>query len=1138
MSQRRPPWFLGLGTLAALTLAHGASGPSPPVPPTVPRSLGQEGSPQPNAWAEYIRVYDDFLGRQHRPSTGQRTRRLRGTWAEQRVDLRLSAAEPEGGDEERDLEQVAEIARKDYDLEFLVALVPDPIDSRLPSNFDFTVTGLQMGLNQLDYLFDRAWHPWTAAAAAAAASGERLAHGTAGIMLFHKPQPETTTKLLAVFLVGETPKGGINRQAFNQAVTFIACLQHLASLPSSSHGPPRGSGCRPRNDQEIQKIRVLGPSFSGSKESLKAEMLSLSPLRFSVVSGSATAPGLECYFEKGVEKNVSFARTVVPDDQLIETALSILHEKLGWDLRRVALLIEDDTAYGKGISSPPPKDDRCPVEAGEPLPEIRLPFPSGLSAIRNAWEESGNARGANESKGTGKELAIGVPKPALEINLADRGTPADSVLELSPLTSRIEEMAMASLLRTIPRRDIRYVGIVATDVKDAVFLAEQVRRWAPDVTLALFESNLIYVHPHFRPALFGSLVITSFPMLTNEVAPDEVRQFGTETQKGIFLATQCLLGAPIEPPAVWIAATGNDTLSPVVKQELTDLSFAESLCSLTPSPSGVNPPKVRIFPEGNELQLLFVLVAVGLLAYWFGQRVYLPSGVAPDAGAHPVDSRVLLVLGAAVLVVLGAGIVVLAFLPVYREEYFDAAAKLHGGLHLAFLIMTALAYLCLLLFLATKVAQAAAGLIALRTARSRRFSVVAIGVAMLLVGVLVCWELAQCTLGRWSLGHPGFLYLRLRRFANGLSPLVSLLWLGGALVAWIGVELRRQQLRLRHHFQLPIPDREEALSGCLRKLQAIDGVLDHTLPASWGFWGLVLVAMVPTAALLWKKTQPLADPRAYGHIFVTMVLGAFVLSAASFYRFGATWGLLRQLLGRLEHCRCRRSFAGLASVVQWNPMQAFVWYTPSFSSLAQVAARLEALERSGFTPAGLGGLEAARQFRAACEAEAAGSFACEVAARQSVAAIGDKAGEHLAGAGSSREAEDLYALRVVAYLRFVFVQLRYALMGAMVPALLLIVALNTYTFVPSRLMLALFWTALLTASAVSLVVFVQMDRDVVLSEIGQREPGKVILDHAFLSNVFAYAVLPLLALISSQIPEVARALGHWLDPLTRLLEIG
>jgi hypothetical protein len=1173
MSQQRPPWILGLAGITAFLISHVASGPQALQVPTseawadsLPaKNPSQAVPPAKNAWATYVRLYDDFLGTQ--PAIGRSSQQLQGTWAEQRVDLRLSSADLE--ESAKGFARIATAAKGHYLLEFLVALVPDPIDSRLPSNFDFTVTGLLMGLNQAGYLFDRKWHPWTGWAASAVDAATRPAHQIAGIMLLHK-QEGPNTHLMAVFLVGESPKGGIHRQAFHAAVTFITGLQEAVGAISGDPTSPANLNCS-------QPIRVLGPSFSGSAASLRDEMQTLlalpdsAPCGFQVVSGSATEPKLQ--EEMNHDPKVAFGLTVVPDDQLTAAALCFFERRLGWQLSQTALLVEGDTEYGKAFKGPTDKAFKGPTEnvSCPPLQRIKcvrkLPFPSGVSAIRNAWEESEDGRRPDAARGAVREPAIGVTRGALEISLADRGSPADSVLELSPLTSRIEEMAMTSLLRTIPRKDIRYVGIVATDVKDEIFLAQQVRRWAPDVTLFLLESNLAYVHPHFHPALFGSLVVSSFPMLTNEVVSDQgqLPQFGSETQKGTFLAVLRLLGQPTESPAVWIAATGNDTLSPLARLRPDDPECSGSARVGKPDAGSLrgrfderkvkasheagapearsqseSDLKVILFPESNDLQLLYLIVSLCILAYWLGNHAYLErsaDSVFASRERHPLEPRVLLILGEVVLYTLGAGVVALAFMPVLHHDSFAAEAP-QGPLHWVLLALIGVAFLCLpLLPLARKLVRKTEAPEGRRsTRRIHRPSILAFAAALLLACLVL--------LGVWlifdPLNDPGFFYLRMRRFANGLSPFVSLGWLGAALFAWISIELRRQQLNQRHHLDWPIPDgAEPALSGCATESKAIASLLARTLPWSpspW-FWLVIAVAIVPTAALLLKATQPLADPRAYGRIFVGLALVAFVLCVVSFYRFGSAWVRLRHLLRRLEHCRCRRSFASLAELAQWNPMTSFVWYAPSFRSLKQSVERLEELERKAQV-VGERAPDLSRQLAAAFEAETEGRFSAEVAARKGISDIVEQVAGKLAASDLALELQDLYALRLVSYLRHVFIQLRYALMGAMGPALLLIVALNTYTFVPSRFMLVLFWTALLTASALSLIVFVQMDRDLVLSEISNRPPGRVTLDRAFLSNIFAYAVLPLLALASSQIPEVGRVLGHWLDPLQRLLEVG
>ena len=1140
MAEARAPWLMGLAAMAAVVLSRGGSAPSAQPSASslaAPAAAAEQAlslstpaaAPRTHTWGSYKRLYQEFFGKGSLPA---RRPELRGGWGGQRVNLRVSPPEPEVTPE--DLDDIREWARlESYDLDFMVALVPDPIDSRLPSSFDLTLAGLQMSLSQAKYILDRKWLPWPAAEVSPDPGQEAVAQQTAGLMLFRRVNKARQRCLLALFLVGETPARGIHREAFTQAVQFIKRMQHDPEPPSAEHAcRSLEDGSIPRPLRPFAEIRVLGPSFSGSSGSLSAAIRRLPDISFHVVTGTATATEVpqDLTGLTNERRKVLFSRTVVPDDILRQEAYRFMTAELGWDLRYAALLAEADTVYGEGFTTPG-------------TPGKNLPFPSGLSAIRDAWEENGAAKGA----GSAKEPVIGRKRPALDISLADPGTQADGVRELSRLTSRIEEMAMANLLQTISRYGIRYVGIVGTDVKDEVFLAEQIRRWSPDVIVFLFESNLIYLHPQAHPALFGSLAITSFPLTNNGLtiprkSEAPVLMFGSEVQEGVYRAMQCLLGRPMEPPAVWLAATGDDTMSPVGKQPV-DAAFMEG-CPQTAAPE---PTRIIPLPEVDDVQLLLLMIAIGVMAYWLGNHAYLPDW--PESGATNTQAtprtranfdsaaraRSLLILGEVVLCFMGAGLLALALLPVWARDFFHPWEGLWESLHPYLLIATVAAYagplLCLAQALTPNAASAAAG--RARFWHPRRS--IAIGVT--LGGFFACLAIHWSILHWWSLGQPGFFYLRARRFANGLSPCVSLGWLGAAFVAWIALEMKRQQIDRRQEVAWPLSDDDEpALGGCAAKANSIAGFLAPIRPPGPGL-GLVAAVAIIVAAFLCQTAQPLADPRWYGCLFVIVALFAFLLSVASFYRFLKAWRLLRELLWRLEHCSCRRAFAGIAATVQWNAMKSFILYTPSFRSLAQLVEGLKEVERKGFARREGDAARAEERLKEAFEAAFAERFAQEVEARQAVAEVISDA-DRRALWRLAPEVQALRALRVVAYLRHVFGQLRYSLIGAMVPGLLLIVAVNQYTFVPSHYMLALFWTALLTASAMSLIVFVQMDRDVALSEIGDTSPGKGTFDRAFLSNIFTYAALPLLALISSQVPEVGQLFDRWMEPLTRILEVG
>src|SRR6202043_2344967 len=64
--------------------------------------------------------------------------------------------------EDSDLGEIAQRARDCHyePLEFMIALVSDPIDSGLVSDFDLTMNALQRAMADAGYRHDRQWLPW------------------------------------------------------------------------------------------------------------------------------------------------------------------------------------------------------------------------------------------------------------------------------------------------------------------------------------------------------------------------------------------------------------------------------------------------------------------------------------------------------------------------------------------------------------------------------------------------------------------------------------------------------------------------------------------------------------------------------------------------------------------------------------------------------------------------------------------------------------------------------------------------------------------------------------------------------------------------------------------------------------------
>jgi hypothetical protein len=155
-------------------------------------------------------------------------------------------------------------------------------------------------------------------------------------------------------------------------------------------------------------------------------------------------------------------------------------------------------------------------------------------------------------------------------------------------------MVLANLLATISRKQIAYVGVLASDTRDKVFLVQQIRKYCPDVRVFTFESDLFYAHPDFQATMQGMLVASTYPLFTR-TQPwtgqtwHKRLQFPDSAAQGVYNAMLALIGDGTaylmvdygEPvfeagqqgrtiggkrlPPLWVSAVGNGGLWPVAQ---------------------------------------------------------------------------------------------------------------------------------------------------------------------------------------------------------------------------------------------------------------------------------------------------------------------------------------------------------------------------------------------------------------------------------------------------------------------------------------------------------------------------------------------------------------------------------------------
>jgi hypothetical protein len=1143
-------------------------------------SGGEEGA---EPWRRPLGLFEEFFGLSPDPreSRDRALRRLRATLHPKGEDARSPA----------------------FDLKLMIALVPDPLESQQPAAFDQAVDAIQHGFAyasgvRKSYLPDRIWIPWDDKATIKS----RGYRASPGLLLFRrvlgrpkeppkgKPPEPPEIQVFGVFLVGETPKAGIHKPAFREALRLITELS--GGAPSS--------------------VRILGPSYSGSAVSLRLALLDwrrdhqsssrvkakTAASRFIIVTGSARAPCLESLFERDIGE-VSFYRAQTPLDVLLSTSLYELHRRMGWNLHRMVLITEIDTSFGDSVPNPDPRFGFYQSCRPRSLPsEVGVVrFPSHISAIRTARVAAGLDRQETDAS----PAATPPPVTDLQLDLSDRKVGADVVPDFSPLSAPGNELAVANLLSVLTRDDVRYVGILASDIKDTIFLADRVRRLAPNVSLFGVEGNLLLTHPQVLPALEGMTVASGTRLFTSRISwehaedfdpvsifPAERRGLGyepipwqltTSFETGIYQATVELLSpvpleAAVRPDAgaVWISVVGKDALWPIGGKEsaaspgrpgspgLRVLSFDKLARLEDQAQAGLRlfaageqdeaegadnardtPPPLSLLWSreamlGSDLGLVLAAALLCAAAWWLHKAALLPAP-ARDAAAER-GTRRLLVAGLAVLVLAGAMLLMVCGLPHWSWPGLEASpipwTKRQGGSFAAL----AVAYVYLM-----GSAIYAAGF---RRSRGGRFHALRSGSAA--VATLVATAAVPPGFGwlaGWSRGlYDADFHQRVRAFASGLSPLVSLAWLVGAFYLWALVELRRRRLTAWQRIDWPMTETfEPALQGCSLLLGAIRWLLVCTLPRSLWRWLVLAAGFAVVLALTWHLMQPATEPQAIGRLMLILWALAAVLSVISAYRFLRLWQNLRQLLVRIEATPLSGRLKRLSAELHWKPMQAFGLQMPPFQTLIDSLVRLKQLVREGKLD--LTRQEAAeflsnldRLLGLAFAANVSGKVGNEIASREEVQRLIGRMGEGLVARRSDPEVADFFAVRVAAYLRYVFAQLRSALITALGPALLLLIAVSSYTFQPKGVVTLGLLVLVVGEIALAISAFVEMSRDTVLSLIAGNPPGEVTLDFHFISSVVTFGVVPLVGLVATQVPDIGQLLNSALKPLLHLAGSG
>ena len=134
-----------------------------------------------------------------------------------------------------------------------------------------------------------------------------------------------------------------------------------------------------------------------------------------------------------------------------------------------------------------------------------------------------------------------------------------------------------------------------------------------------------------------------------------------------------------------------------------------------------------------------------------------------------------------------------------------------------------------------------------------------------------------------------------------------------------------------------------------------------------------------------------------------------------------------------------------------------------------------------------------------------------------------------------RDAEDLIAMEVIAFVSQTTVQLKNLAYYLAIAPILLLLAVGSYPFQPQRFLQVSICSILFMVMAGVILVYVWMEKDEFISRISRTTPNQVSLDRTFLGNLLAF-VIPIAGIAVAQFPFFSDSLNQWLEPITRVLK--
>jgi hypothetical protein len=874
----------------------------------------------------------------------------------------------------------------------LIATVPNPLDTNLALWFDRAIESIENAAGSVGFRFQEAWIPWDTDLVRdepdifkrTEQDNERTHRERApGALLFRSSKgcgtdtPECQYRDLIVLLVPETPTAGIEPEVFTDAVKMVVC------------GTP--SECKSNGDRPIP---VLGPSFSGSIESLLKIIQKPNAQALRVISGTVGASDEVGGRLDAALLKISTARNPSREETLysktvhsFEDQFRVFEDAEKTDLtkgRRIALLSESDTQLGWSTKEMSTSKERNMVSHQENIFYYR--FPREISRLRNAYtdQELRAIVGSQQQSPTFRDLLrfrlfnVGPDKHSTPV-LATNQTPLsqDGVLE--------------QIARTVEADRVDMLGILATDIFDALFIARYFRDACPDIRLFAFDSDVLYPRAAEDFPLAGTIAVGDYPLIppnqiwTNPDGSEGRRLFASRPAEGIYNAIRALLvessfvskdyaSKPLAEylnPAtcskdnpgcksapVWITVVGRSGYWPISVQDVDDTYQLHWSGQETPGPSS---PKFGLGAVSRMWQLFLILVVSALL-WHFGRVVFAccdPASARSRGFSHltvlPAEEHCLAHL--CYLLIYSAGLA--AFYTTYvapfisiRNDLLFMGTDLKIALICLFALFTLLIFTPFyrLLFKGPKSTQGPQSPAPPRAVpyyewgKSDRFHWVILFLAFLFI-LVFSFLLYRIFWAETNNQKQFFLAYRSLHLTNGVSPVVPILILLAGYLGWARVHLRRVVMVQERLMKPPAEGSDD-----VTRLRAISEkstpFINGPMPLHWRTLAAGLI--VAAICVYMQSAIRSFEYEPYDRLFLWMLAILYGLLFLTWTRFLEIWWKFKEYLAQLDRHPLREAFITIPRKSVFSPLLQFTTADAEYTVLTAIRERFKSLKTSTF----------------------------------------------------------------------------------------------------------------------------------------------------------------------------------------------